>query len=279
VRRTAPAALLILACCSSSREARLNEAEAIARPAELQPHLWRAGRYAVFGFERSGPKRRVLVVYIEGDGHAWINPWQPSTDPTPSDPIALRLAAADPARPLIYLARPCQYVAAPSCRSPLWTSERLSPAVVETYQQVIDEARSSADSDSIGLVGYSGGGALATLIAERRRDVAWLITVAANLDLAEWVRLRDVEPLSGSLDPAANADAIERLPQIHFAGGIDPVVPPTVAKSFFARFSPSPAARLIVLPEFDHECCWVAAWPQLLELSGFRPQSADPAAQ
>ena len=271
MRNAVLAALLVLTGCSGSREARIHEAEAIAKAGALEPHLWRAGDDAIFGFARSGPKRQVLVVYIEGDGHAWINPWQPSTDPTPTNPIALRLAAADPARPLIYLARPCQYVIVAGCHSQRWTSERLSPAVVETFQLVIDEARLSADSDSIGLVGYSGGGALATLIAERRRDVVWLITVAANLDLAEWTRLRDLEPLSGSLDPAIGADTIERLPQVHFAGEDDPVVPAAVVKSFLARLSPYPSARLALQPGFDHECCWAAAWPRLLELSGLRP--------
>ena len=270
MRRTVVAALLILACCTT-RETRLKEAEAIARTGALEPHLWRAGDFAVLGFERSGPKRQVLVVYIEGDGHAWINPWQPSTDPTPTNPVALRLAAVDPARPLIYLARPCQFVAVPDCQSQLWTSNRLSPAVVEAFQQVIDEARRGADSESIGLVGYSGGGALAALIAERRRDVAWLITVAANLDLAEWVRWHALEPLSGSLDPAARAAAIERLPQAHFAGADDKVVPPTIVKSFLARLPKRPAARLILLPGFNHDCCWADAWPRLLELSGLRP--------
>lgn len=271
MRRALLAALLVLASCSTSREARLVYAEAIARTGSLEPHLWRTGDYPLFGFIRQGPGRQVLVVYVEGDGHAWINPWQPSIDPTPNDPIALRLAAADPARPLIYLARPCQYISVPSCDARLWTSERLSPAVVQKFQQIIDEARRSTDSDSIGLVGYSGGGALATLIAEQRRDVAWLITVAANLDLSEWVRSQSIEPLSGSLDPAADAPAIARLPQVHFAGASDPVVPPSVVEGFLTRLAPGSEARLILLPGFDHQCCWAAAWPRLLALSGLRP--------
>jgi pimeloyl-ACP methyl ester carboxylesterase len=277
VRHTILTALLILASCSTSREARLSEAEAIARAGGLEPHVWRVGPQSILGFNRPGSERHVLVVYIEGDGHAWIDPWRPSTDPTPTDPIALRLAAADPARPLVYLARPCQYLSIPGCHNLSWTSERLSPAVVETFQQIIDDARRVTGADRIGLVGYSGGGALATLIAERRQDVAWLITVAANLDLAEWVRLQDIEPLSGSLDPAAGAKAIERLPQVHFAGADDPVVPPMVLSSFFARLPPNPAARLVLLPGFDHVCCWAEAWPRLLDDFGFglsRPSGA-----
>jgi len=266
-----PGLLLVLASYSACREVRLSEAEAIARQGTLERHSWRMGGLPVLGFERSGPQGQVLVVYIEGDGRAWVNPWQPSSDPTPADPIALRLAAIDPSRPLLYLARPCQYVFVPSCDSRFWTSERLSPAVVQGFQQVIDDARRGAKSDRIALVGYSGGGALATLIAEQRHDVAWLITVAANLDLAAWVRSIKIEAMSGSLDPAMGAEKVRRLPQVHFAGANDLVVPPIVLYNFFAQLSPAPAARIIVLPGFDHECCWAAAWPRLLELSGMRP--------
>lgn len=271
MRQAVLAVLLIFGSCSTSRDFRLAQAEAVARAGALERHIWRAGNYSILGFVRRSSERHVLVVYIEGDGHAWINPWQPSSDPTPTDPVALRLAAADPARPLVYLARPCQYLSEPGCHSRMWTSERLSPTVIETFQQIIDEARRGTASDRIGLVGYSGGGALATLIAERRRDVAWLITVAANLDLAEWARVKDTEPLSGSLDPAVDAKTIAQLPQVHFGGADDTVVPPIVIESFLARLASTGDARLVLLPGFDHECCWAAAWPRLLELSGLRP--------
>jgi hypothetical protein len=82
---------------------------------------------------------------------------------------------------------------------------------------------------------------------------------------------QDVAPLSASLDPAVEAKAIERLPQVHFGGADDPVVPPLVLKSFIARLPPDARARQILVPGFDRECCWAAAWPRLLKLSGLRP--------
>jgi hypothetical protein len=30
------------------------------------------------------------------------------------------------------------------------------------------------------------------------------------------------------------------------------------------------AARVIVEPEFDHACCWAAAWPQLVSQLGLK---------
>jgi hypothetical protein len=264
VRWLTAALLLALASCSAARQFRVDEATAIGRAGGLEPLLLQARGFNILGFERADREQATLTVYIEGDGRAWLNPWQPSTDPTPTDPVGLRLASADPASPLLYLARPCQFVASDACDKRLWTSARLSPEIVELFQQLIDDAMRRTNSVRLGLVGYSGGGALAALIAERRRDVAWLVTVAADLDLAEWVRLESIEPLPGSLDPADSAAAIQQLPQTHFVGANDPVVPPAVAEAFVRRMSNPPAARVIVEPSFDHECCWVATWPQLV---------------
>lgn len=264
MRWLAAAFVLALACCSGAREFRLDEATAIGRASGLKPLLLQARGFNVLGFERPGRGQATLTVYIEGDGRAWINPWQPSTDPTPIDPIGLRLAAADPASPLLYLARPCQYLASDACHKSLWTSARLSTEVVDLYQQLIDDAMRRTESERVGLVGYSGGGALAALIAERRRDVAWLVTIAADLDLAEWVRLQSIEPLSGSIDPADSAATIKELRQSHFVGADDRVVPPAVPEAFVRRMPRPNAARVIVEPGFDHECCWAAAWPRLI---------------
>ena len=47
-----------------------------------------------------------LHVYLEGDGVPWITRTLIALDPTPRNPLALRLMALDPA-PALYLARPC----------------------------------------------------------------------------------------------------------------------------------------------------------------------------
>lgn len=47
----------------------------------------------------------MLRVYIEGDRHAWLSRTRLCADPTPHNPVALKLALADPAPgPLLYLA-------------------------------------------------------------------------------------------------------------------------------------------------------------------------------
>src|ERR1700722_15494796 len=60
-----------------------------------------------------GKRGSTLWVYLEGDGLAYLRPSEPSGDPSPRDPVALRLALTYPKdSPVAYLARPCQYTMA-----------------------------------------------------------------------------------------------------------------------------------------------------------------------
>jgi hypothetical protein len=73
-----------------------------------------------------------------------------------------------------------------------------------------------------------------------------------------------VSPLSGSLDPVSFAAALSRIPQIHYIGGADSIVPQSVAESYRAALGPAASVRLVVMPGFTHECCWADAWSRLI---------------
>ena len=142
-----------------------------------------------------------LFVYIEGDGLAYLDTRTPSTDPTPVDPLALRLAAADPGPAVLYLGRPCQFAPGrgdPRCSVRAWTTARFGANVVASIDDAISRERARAPERPLVLVGYSGGGVIAALVAARRKDVSLLITVAAPLDVADWTRRMGVSPLDGS---------------------------------------------------------------------------------
>lgn len=204
-----------------------------------------------------------LSIYIEGDGAAWATPYHPPRDPTPRTPISLELAAADASATVIYLGRPCQYLdprALQDCDSAYWTERRFAPEVVAAYDAAINRQKSALAARRLRLVGYSGGGVLATLLAARRDDVELLITVAAPLAVAQWVAAHAASPLTGSLDPA-DLDQNVRLPRsVHFAGGKDRVVPESVVQGFVRR----KGGQIETIPDFDHECCWVRDWSTLL---------------
>lgn len=209
-----------------------------------------------------GDVSEILHVYIEGDGAAWLSPYHPPRDPTPAKPIALALAAQDPAVAVAYLGRPCQYLDAASlsaCPVDYWTSHRFAPEVVESYQQALDALKAHHGSHRLRLFGYSGGGTLAMLLGQGRGDVDRIVTVAAPVSVAEWAAWHRVSPLRGSLDPATIVGRFP--PTIHFVGMRDDIVPAGVVEPFAARSG----GRLIRAPEFDHECCWSRDWRRLLE--------------
>lgn len=210
---------------------------------------------------KRGTKAEILHVYIEGDGSAWLSPWQPPRDPTPLRPIALALAAKDPWSAVVYLGRPCQFLDTQDltrCPMRYWTSHRFAPEVIDSYQKALDVTKRLYHARQIRLFGYSGGGVLAMLISTKRNDVVQVITIASPISVAEWTAWHDVSPLIGSLDPASQA--VEFPPSLHFVGGRDSVVPGEV----IAPFAEKIGARVRLVPDFDHECCWSRDWQQLM---------------
>lgn len=118
-----------------------------------------------------------LRVYLEGDGRAWITATQPSLDPTPRDLLLARLALSDP-RPSVYLARPCQFVQSPGCTPQYWTHARFAQEIVDSLSEALDQLQRQHGNRDFELIGYSGGGALALLLAAARDDIAQVQTLA-----------------------------------------------------------------------------------------------------
>lgn len=222
------------------------------------------GRFQLLTLVRGGGA--LVSIYIEGDGAAWPTPWQPPGDPTPARPVALALAAADPGAAVAYLGRPCQYPEAnapQACDHAYWTGKRFAPEVVAAFDEAVDRIKRAAGARRIALVGYSGGGVIAALLAGRRDDVERLVTVAAPLAIAAWTAWHKVSPLTGSLDPADMGENV-RLPRaVHFVGADDRIVPVPVVERFVGRFV-GRRGRIEVIPGFDHECCWSRDWGALL---------------
>ncbi|MFY9477644.1 MAG: hypothetical protein WAQ08_08300 [Aquabacterium sp.] len=113
------------------------------------------------------------------------------------------------------------------------------------------------------LVGYSGGGAVAALLAARRADVVALVTVAGNLDHQAWTSLHGIRPLDSSLNPIDQAGRLARLRQWHLVGEQDRVVPADLVRAFVARQGSGAQATVIVELGFGHACCWAQQWPRL----------------
>ena len=207
-----------------------------------------------------------LTIYIEGDGLAWLTRSIASDNPTPRRPLGLELALAQTPKGAAYLGRPCQYLintTPTECNEAWWTNRRFSQEVIESSNQAISQLKNRFSAHKLVLVGYSGGGAIAALVAARRHDVVQLITVAGNLDHTAWTRLHGVLPLDGSLNPAQEFKALQSIPQLHLVGSKDLNIPVEIAESYATNFPSAMKPRFRVISGFDHVCCWSEKWPEL----------------
>jgi len=259
---------MLSGCAAPSLEQRIESADVIARSAQLQGRVIssRQFNFKVYQRRASSPQAE-LVVYIEGDGQAWASRRRVSENPTPVNPVALRLAARDPSPALVYIARPCQYLplaTEPNCNTRAWTEARYSSDVVQAFMEVVSRLKAESGSQRLGLVGFSGGGTIAALLAAKRRDVAWLVTVAGNLNPDLWAGIHGVSPLSASLNPVDEARVLENIPQLHLLGKADEVMPAAVAQSYLKAMRRRDMTRIVTIPDQDHGCCWQQIWPRAL---------------
>jgi hypothetical protein len=261
--------LSLLVSCSGipTGEERKLAADQLALANGWRPVTLSTGAFDLRGYLPAGQKPADrLTVYIEGDGFSWRTPSLPSSDPTPINPLALKLALAHPDGNAAYLARPCQYNKSRNhrpCPQRYWTGSRFAPEVISAMNRALDQLKERYQARHLTLVGYSGGGAVAVLLAARRDDIDRLVTVAGNLDHRAWTSMHKIASLDGSLNPVDYVEKLGHTQQWHFAGENDEIVPAILARSFVAKFPPENGALIRVVPGFDHHCCWAEHWPRL----------------
>jgi pimeloyl-ACP methyl ester carboxylesterase len=234
----------------------------------LSKERLRTSVFPLTSYHRLEAPGEALTVYIEGDGIPFRNAHQISPDPTPAHPTMLELASMDPSPNVAYLARPCQYdgsAATAPCEPAYWTDKRFSEEVIASMNEAVDLLRSKVGTGQVHLVGFSGGGAVAVLVAARRQDVASIRTIAGNLDPAAVNRHHRVAPLEGSLDPMSAARRVSTIPQRHFTGTKDRVVPAGIAEDF-RRASGGTCVQVTPIEGAGHHEGWVERWKALLKL-------------
>ena len=251
-----------------SASERLATAEGIAGKSNLKRVWLRTAPFCLTAYEKIQSPGQPVHIYIEGDGYAWVTRNRISGDPTPRRPVALELASEDPAPNVVYLARPCQYTPLEmdyDCEETYWTDKRFSEEVIESIDLAVDWYVKKAKSSGVDLIGYSGGGAVAVLVAARRQDVKSIRTVAGNLDPAGLNEYHRVSPMdAASLDPMAVAGKINKIPQYHFIGDADKIVPALISENFSKQSAPSSCVHVMTVSGADHANGWIENWPRLL---------------
>jgi hypothetical protein len=213
----------------------------------------------------SRPESHRLHVYIEGDGRPWLGGKYISKDPTTKRPLALSLAKLDPEN-VLYLGRPC-YMGLEQdgiCNEKYWTSARYSAAVTASMSAALKQVVDEYDIRVTSLIGYSGGGSLAMLMASDTYapiipTLESVVTLSANLDVAAWVKMHRYLPLSESLDPM-QLGYTSGINFLHYSGAEDDNIPP----SHLLKFVEKHGGQYKIFDDADHSCCWVELWPELL---------------
>ena len=211
-------------------------------------------------------------IYIESDGANWLlNTFQPSS-PTPNRTFSASLAAKDTNSSVSYISRPCQFINSEQslqCPTILWGKARFGPkaiSIVDAAINVLKQEMGSSLSSKIELIGYSGGGVMATLLAAKRNDVSCLVTIAAPLDLDAWTNFHHVAPLDQSIRltqlSAIELNQLQNTQQFHFYGTEDRNTP-FQSVSRIQNLLGKKAQWLQILG-FDHQNHWISAWSELI---------------
>lgn len=205
--------------------------------------------------------KEFIHIYFEGDGRPWIRGVQPATNPTSRELTVLRLMQLDPT-PSVYINRPCYgHKKVPSnCRHFMWTNGRYGSQVVKALAEGLDEIAADYPAARFLLIGHSGGGTLAMLLAQERKDVAGIITLAANLNVDAWTEHFNYLPLDQSLNPALQPSLPPELPRWHFAAKEDQQVPASIIEEAVKE---DEYAKFLVV-DGDHHCCWQQYWPLIM---------------
>jgi pimeloyl-ACP methyl ester carboxylesterase len=204
-----------------------------------------------------------LHVYIEGDGVPYK--WGAVTkDPTSRSKLMLRLMYLDPTAS-IYVGRPCYMGLStdPGCNYHYWTDRRFSQEVVSSMCRVITDETTANSTHTLVLIGHSGGGALAMLLALKCPGISSVITIGGNLDTDRWGAIHEYAPLRGSLNPAAEGPLPPGIQALHLVGSKDRVTP----ADFVSDAAIKTGGTVEIIAGFTHSCCWWKIWRA--ELSSF----------
>lgn len=274
-------AALLSGCYSDHSVMREDAAKRTAAPVFMIPRDIPTESFILQSYERVHQKGQPATLYIEGDGTYTVAVPALSDSPTPTDPVALRLAAQDSGANVLWLARPCQYNKGwkndrKSCPAEYSTTKRFAPEVIDTYNQALDNIKVYYNIPSFDLVGYDGGAAIAVILASQRADIKSIRTVAGNLDPNTVANLNKQPYQEGSLNPLDFAAGVANLPQRHFIGKHDFMTPPAVYNSFAQAASNGQCMNVTLVDNADHQSGWVEQWKVLKTIPIDCAQPAEP---
>ena len=236
--------------------------QTIAEQAEFQTGYVDTERFRHLVIGNRSPARQgeagLLQIYVEGDGTPWIRPDRVAVDPTPTNPVMLRLMELS-RQDAVYLGRPCYFGLATSrgCEPRWWTFARYSQPVIDSMCEAANEI--SAHAGAVELLGYSGGGAIVMRMAACTDKLVRIVTLAGNLDPAAWTKHHGYSPLTDIAPEAPGTAGSVR--SIHLQCRDDTNIPPAITDRWFENH-PDAIRRLV--SQCTHASGWEEVAPPIL---------------
>lgn len=217
----------------------------------------KTGDFIIVSWQKISNPQGVYKIYIEGDGYAFNAYGKPTQNPTPKGTLVRKLAFGDDNENVVYLARPCQYVKSPICSKRHWTTARFAPEVINAEYDAIKQI---ARNNPVILIGFSGGAQVAGLVSAAKTglNIKKVITIAGNLDHLAWTQYHDLPPLNESMDLESYRKQFANIPQLHYVGSNDEVIPPVLTKQFVKDDS-----RIIIVPNATHNQGWDSIYQKI----------------
>ena len=202
--------------------------------------------YTLASWQKILDRGAPIRIYIEGDGNAFNNAGQPTTNPTPRGTFLRKIAFDDPNPNVIYLARPCQYVKDARCHQKDWTTGRFSQEIVDSTTQTIKSIiKNISNKSPVILIGYSGGALLSGLVISQNPQIPvkrWM-TLAGVFNHGKWTQDLKLPPLKDSVD----LEKMPTVPQLHLTGNKDKIVSYQLTESLVDK------KNLIIVPNATHD--------------------------
>ena len=257
---------LLAGCLTMYPPMREETAKRIAMPVFMYHRTIDSQPFQIRAFERVHAEGEIAHLYIaEGNG-----PWRTQTDaldPTPKNPVSLKLASEDGSPNVIYLGQPCQYMKAfegTQCDKKYWTTHNFSPEVLDAYNSAIDEIKRRYRIPEFHIIGHDTGGTIASLIAAERGDILSLRTVAGVLDTETYAKIQGFTPSDDSANPADLAEKLQYVPQRHFIGRDDLEVTSAVHHKYALKINNDNCMNVSFVDNASHDEGWQSRWPSML---------------
>ena len=233
----------------------LSACQSIRAPSEFSYRTIQTRNFEIASWQKINNPYGVYKIYIEGDGHAFNAHGHPTQAPTPQGTLVREMAFSDKSPNVIYLARPCQYIKSKICSQRHWTSARFAPEIINAEYEAIKKI---AKNNPVILIGFSGGAQVAGLVATAKNgiNVKKIITIAGNLDHLAWTQYHQLPPLNESMSLESYQTQFLQIPQIHYVGDEDKIMPPHLIKNCVGA-----KAKVITVKGASHNNGWGSIFP------------------